>query len=116
MVRGGVWLVGQGMVVNNTLQLKLFRRKGIQYIQLYTAISREEFFQYMFILYYFGFPCGVLCRGGVWGGGFGRWARPRGENGGSTNSQLVLRLRRRGVFLVLVQNFAARGLVQKPSN
>ena len=41
------------MVVNNTLQLKLFRRKGIQYIQLYTAISREEFFQYMFILYYF---------------------------------------------------------------
>jgi hypothetical protein len=51
------------------------------------------------------------------GGGFGgRWARPRGENGGSTNSQLVLRLRRRGVFLVLVQNFAARGLVQKPSN
>ena len=30
------------------------------------------------------------------GGGFGRWARPRGENGGSTNSQLVLRLRRRG--------------------
>jgi hypothetical protein len=60
------------MVVNNTLQLKLFRRKGIQYIQLYTAISREEFFQYMFILYYFGFPCGVLCRGGVWGGG-GVW-------------------------------------------
>jgi len=47
MVRGG------GGVVNNTLQLKLFRRKGIQYIQLYTAISREEFFQYMFILYYF---------------------------------------------------------------
>ena len=47
MVRGG------GMVVNNTLQLKLFRRKGIQYIQLYTAISREEFFQYLFILYYF---------------------------------------------------------------
>ena len=32
----------------------------------------------------------------VRGGGFGRWARPRGENGGSTNSQLVLRLRRRG--------------------
>ena len=30
------------------------------------------------------------------GGGFGRWARPRGENGGSTNSQLVQRLRRRG--------------------
>ena len=29
---------------------------------------------------------------------------------------LVLRLRRRGVFLVLVQNVAARGLVQKPSN
>ena len=29
---------------------------------------------------------------------------------------LVLRLRRRGVFLVLVQNFSARGLVQKPSN
>ena len=54
MVRGGGGLlVGQGMVVNNTLQLKLFRRKGIQYIQLYTAISREEFFQYMFILYYF---------------------------------------------------------------
>jgi hypothetical protein len=48
-------LVGQGMVVNNTLQLKLFRRKGIHYtyIQLYTATSREEFFQYMFILYYF---------------------------------------------------------------
>ena len=43
------------MVVNNTLQLKLFRRKGIHYtyIQLYTATSREEFFQYMFILYYF---------------------------------------------------------------
>ena len=58
----------------------------------------------------------VLGSGGGVGGGFGRWARPRGENGGSTNSQLVLRLRRRGVFLVLVQNFAARGLVQKPSN
>jgi hypothetical protein len=28
---------------------------------------------------------------------------------------LVLRLRRRGVFLVLVQNLSARGLVQKPS-
>ena len=56
MVRGGgVFLVVQGMVVNNTLQLKLFRRKGIHYtyIQLYTATSREEFFQYMFILYYF---------------------------------------------------------------
>ena len=55
MVRGGVWLVGQGMVVNNTLQLNLFRRKGIHYtyMQLYTATSREEFFQYMFILYYF---------------------------------------------------------------
>jgi hypothetical protein len=51
------------MVVNNTLQLKLFRRKGIQYIQLYTAISREEFFQYMFILYYFIKAMG-LGRGG----------------------------------------------------
>ena len=60
------------------------------------------------------FPAGYFAVGG--GGGFGRWARPRGENGGSTNSQLVLRLRRSGVFLVLVQNFAARGLVQKPSN
>ena len=31
---------------------EVISRKGIQYIHLYTAISREEFFQYMFILYY----------------------------------------------------------------
>ena len=31
---------------------EVISRKGIQYIHLYTAISREKFFQYMFILYY----------------------------------------------------------------
>ena len=60
------------MVVNNTLQLKLFRRKGIHYtyIQLYTATSREEFFQYvnMFILYYFIKAMGWGRGGGVGAG------------------------------------------------
>ena len=53
MVRGGGF-AGGPVVVNNTLQWKLFRERVYNtYIQLYTAISREEFFQYMFILYYF---------------------------------------------------------------
>ena len=73
MVRGGVLLVGQGMVVNNTLQLKLFRRKGIHYTYIqysYTQLPRvKNFSSICLYCYYFGFPCGVLCRGGVWGGG-----------------------------------------------
>ena len=47
--------------------MEVISRKGIQYIQLYTAISREEFFQYMFILYYF-----IKAMGWGRGGGGGR--------------------------------------------
>jgi hypothetical protein len=70
----------------------------------------------MFLLYYF-----IKAMG--WGGGADLiilvictfWG-VRGGGCRATCLFLVLRLRRRGVFLVLVQNFAARGLVQKPSN
>ena len=51
MVRGGGvcwWASGRKQYIT----MEVISRKGIQYIQLYTAISREEFFQYMFILYY----------------------------------------------------------------
>jgi hypothetical protein len=64
---------------------------------------------------------GVL--GGTWGGSRSDYSRHLyilGCAGGggcrATCLFLVLRLRGRGVFLVLVQNVAARGLVQKPSN
>ena len=52
MVRGGGvcwWASGRKQYIT----MEVISRKGIQYIHLYTAISREEFFQYMFILYYF---------------------------------------------------------------
>ena len=51
MVRGGGvcwWASGRKQYIT----MEVISRKGIQYIHLYTAISREEFFQYMFILYY----------------------------------------------------------------
>ena len=51
MVRGGGvcwWASGRKQYIT----MEVISRKGIQYIQLYTAIAREEFFQYMFILYY----------------------------------------------------------------
>ena len=51
MVRGGGvcwWASGRKQYIT----MEVISRKGIQYIHLYTAISREKFFQYMFILYY----------------------------------------------------------------
>ena len=75
-----------------------------------------EVFQYMFLLYYF-----IKAMG--WGGGGADliilvictfWGVRGGGGCRATCLFLVLRLRRRGVFLVLVQNFSARGLVQKP--
>ena len=88
---------GGGLVVNNTLQLKFSS------ICFYCIISSKP-----------------------WGGGGGEqiWLFSSsvhfgvcGGGGGcrATCLFLVLRLRRRGVFLVLVQNLSARGLVQKPS-
>jgi hypothetical protein len=54
MVRGGGGFAGgPGDGRKQYITMEVISRKGIQYIQLYTAISREEFFQYMFILYYF---------------------------------------------------------------
>ena len=53
MVRGGGFAGGPGDGRKQYITMEVISRKGIQYIQLYTAISREEFFQYMFILYYF---------------------------------------------------------------
>jgi hypothetical protein len=76
-----------------------------------------EVFQYMFLLYYF-----IKAMG--WGGGGADliflvictfWGVRGGGGCRATCLFLVLRLRRRGVFLVLVQNLSARGLVQKPS-
>jgi hypothetical protein len=65
---------------------EVISRKGIQYIHLYTAISREKFFQYMFILYYcicryiyippppHPFPTpSLFFLGGGGGGGGGGW-------------------------------------------
>ena len=94
MVRGGGGLlVGQGMVVNNTLQLKLFRRKGIHYtyIQLYTATSREEFFQYMFILYYF-FKAMRWGRGGGGRSVYSRHLYILGCGGGDASEQNNVRM------------------------
>ena len=50
MVRGGGvcwWASGRKQYIT----MEVISRKGIQYIHLYTAISREEFFQYMFTVY-----------------------------------------------------------------
>ena len=53
MVRGGGGVCWWASGRKQYITMEVISRKGIQYIQLYTAISREEFFQYMFILYYF---------------------------------------------------------------
>jgi hypothetical protein len=52
MVRGGGGVCWWASGRKQYITMEVISRKGIQYIQLYTAISREEFFQYMFILYY----------------------------------------------------------------
>ena len=72
MVRGGGFAGGPGDGRKQYITMEVISRKGIQYIQLYTAISREEFFQYMFILYYF-FKAMRWGRGG--GGGRSVYSR-----------------------------------------
>ena len=52
MVRGGGGVCWWASGRKQYITMEVISRKGIQYIHLYTAISREKFFQYMFILYY----------------------------------------------------------------